>query len=566
MGIKSKQRCLCLASILLGAWIPEACVSYSSGCLGCESHEQWMARCGCVYNDNIEKEKRSNIFKQNVARIEAFNNKANNEKPYKLAVNVFADVTNEEFKVSRETDSGATCVPNKQPLPEKIRIFAWRAAKNLLPSAENLWKRKVIQEPVCQRCNNKLETVFHALVGCKVVQKIWKITRFEDDLKDCVDQDMLSLLIGLKLRMSNVDIEMLVSILWMIWNARNKWIFKKVKESPQVIVSKAEAVLEAFRRTQIPAATHIGKQSSPMLTAWNPPQKGFYKVNVDATTNSEKQIAGLGAVIRDENGNVIAAAIKVSKFYGDVCFAEAEAVEWGLQVARNASIESLIVESDAQEIVKLVNTNRGCRSEIFWTISDVQNMLKNFSSVCVQYANRSCNAIAHSLAKLALEMLETIGVDGKCNTKAEANNAPKINGYEDVSANSKTALMKVVANQRVSVAIDVGGFAFQFYSSGVFTGACGIDLDHGITRAIFRIRPFPKYEALEEYLIRLYLNLPLGVTVVGYGVADDGTKYWLVKNSWGSSWGEEGYIRTQKDVDAKEGLCGIAMQGSYPTA
>ncbi|KAH9758687.1 hypothetical protein KPL71_016758 [Citrus sinensis] len=292
-------------------------------------------------------------------------------------------------------------------LPEKIRIFTWRAAKNLLPSAENLWKRKVIQEPVCHFCNNKLETVFHALMGCKVVQKIWKITRFEDDLKDCVDQDILSLLIGLKLRRSNDDLELLVSILWVIWNARNKWIFKRVKESPQVTVYKAEAVLEAFRRTQIPAATHIDKQRSPMLKAWNPPQKGFYKVNVGAATNSEKQIAGLGAVIRDEDGNVIAAAVKVSKFYGDVCFAEAEAVEWGLQVARNACIESLIVESDAKEIVKLVNNNRGYRSEILWTISEVQKMLKSFSSVCVQYANRSCNAIAHSLAKLALEMLET---------------------------------------------------------------------------------------------------------------------------------------------------------------
>lgn len=117
MGIKSKQRCLCLASnsILLGAWIPQAWVSRTlQDASGYESHEQWMARCGCVYNDNIEKEKRSNIFKQNVARIEAFNNKANNEKPYKLAVNVFADITNEEFKVSRETDSGATCVPNKR--------------------------------------------------------------------------------------------------------------------------------------------------------------------------------------------------------------------------------------------------------------------------------------------------------------------------------------------------------------------------------------------------------------------------------------------------------------------
>ncbi|KAH9708382.1 hypothetical protein KPL70_012867 [Citrus sinensis] len=274
-------------------------------------------------------------------------------------------------------------------LPEKIKIFAWRAVKNLLLLVENLWKMKVIQEPLCQFCNKKLETIFHALVGCKVVKKIWKITRFEDDLKDSVDQDMLSLLIGLKLRRSKDDIELLVTILWMIWNARNGWIFKGVKDGPQVTVSKAEA-------------------SSSKLKAWNPPQIGYFKVNVDAATNSEKQIAGLGAVIRDEAGNVIDAAVKVSKFYGDVFIAEAEAIKWGLQLAGNVCIEYLIVESDAQEVVKLVNNSRGCRSEIFWTISEVQRVLKSFSSVCVQYTHRSCNAIAHSLAKLALEKLETI--------------------------------------------------------------------------------------------------------------------------------------------------------------
>ncbi|KAK4268180.1 hypothetical protein QN277_024868 [Acacia crassicarpa] len=125
------------------------------------------------------------------------------------------------------------------------------------------------------------------------------------------------------------------------------------------------------------------------------------------------------------------------------------------------------------------------------------------------------------------------GIDGTCNAN-EDNHVATINGYEDVPANSEQALQNAVANHPVSVAIETSGSDFQFYQSGIFTGSCGTKLDHG-------------------------------VTVVGYGVSDD-TEYWLVKNSWGIEWGEEGYIRIQRNVDAEEGLCGIAMRASYPTA
>ncbi|RDX84120.1 hypothetical protein CR513_34880 [Mucuna pruriens] len=115
----------------------------------------------------------------------------------------------------------------------------------------------------------------------------------------------------------------------------------------------------------------------------------------------------------------------------------------------------------------------------------------------------------------------------------ESEPAVSIDGHENVPKNNEAALLKVVANQPVSVAIDAGGFDLQFYSEGVFTGECGTGLDHG-------------------------------VAIVGYGKTQDGTKYWIVKNSWGSEWGEKGYIRMQRGISDKKGLCGIAMEASYP--
>ncbi|KAJ4959829.1 hypothetical protein NE237_019739 [Protea cynaroides] len=123
--------------------------------------------------------------------------------------------------------------------------------------------------------------------------------------------------------------------------------------------------------------------------------------------------------------------------------------------------------------------------------------------------------------------------DGTCDKLKTRTPAVKINGHHDVPAYNEKALMKAVANQPVSVAIEASGYGFQFYSKGVFSGSCGTQLDHG-------------------------------VAIVGYGTELDGMKYWIVKNSWGSSWGEKGYIRMQRSIKAKHGLCGIAMEASYP--
>ncbi|XP_010939512.2 senescence-specific cysteine protease SAG39 [Elaeis guineensis] len=125
--------------------------------------------------------------------------------------------------------------------------------------------------------------------------------------------------------------------------------------------------------------------------------------------------------------------------------------------------------------------------------------------------------------------------DGTCDTNKASSSVATISGYENVPANDESSLLQAVSKQPVSVGIDGGGKDFQYYSSGIFTGACATDMDHA-------------------------------VTAIGYGKAKDGTKYWLLKNSWGTTWGEKGYMRLQRDVGASEGLCGIAKLASYPTA
>merc|ERR1711953_1281230 len=117
--------------------------------------------------------------------------------------------------------------------------------------------------------------------------------------------------------------------------------------------------------------------------------------------------------------------------------------------------------------------------------------------------------------------------DGSC--KSSFTTAiPKggVTGYKDVSASSQ-ALMSALNQQPVSVAVEADQTAFQRYSGGIVTSGCGTNLDHGVLAA-------------------------------GY---DSEQGYFLVKNSWGASWGDNGYLK----IGTSGNVCGIHSEPSYPT-
>ncbi|KAL5997860.1 hypothetical protein ACLOJK_008792 [Asimina triloba] len=127
------------------------------------------------------------------------------------------------------------------------------------------------------------------------------------------------------------------------------------------------------------------------------------------------------------------------------------------------------------------------------------------------------------------------GQDGTCNIQKEETKVVTIDGYEDV-AQTDSALLCAVVKQPISVGIDGSSIDFQLYTGGIYDGDCSSnpdDIDHA-------------------------------VLVVGYA-SQGSIDYWIVKNSWGTDWGIDGYIYIERNTNLEYGVCAINAMASYPT-
>ena len=178
-----------------------------------------------------------------------------------------------------------------------------------------------------------------------------------------------------------------------------------------------------------------------------------------------------------------------------------------------------------QELVDCDNLSNGGRGHGCngGLMDDVFNWVNKKGGQCSESAYPYVSGVTQTAGTCAMS---------KCTVVANT----KPSNYVDVQVNSDSALMTAIAQQPVAIAIEADQKSFQLYTSGVFTGTCGTNLDHG-------------------------------VGLVGYS-----SDYYILRNSWGSSWGNQGYMylgkgndpATGKPYNNGAGQCGVLMEASYP--
>jgi hypothetical protein len=219
----------------------------------------------------------------------------------------------------------------------------------------------------CPRCTTKLETINHTFMECPFSRKIWfgfnLNIKFPDhpvyDFKDWLKHIIL-----------NTDSETLiytVSVVYNLWFTRNKFIFEDSK-------SNAEDILDLIRRkvhdyktcnTINQAAetmmhnqmtSHNRHQQSRAVT-WRKSDKNIFKINTDVNLSEEKTW-GLGALCRDESGEVFAAATWHMEGFNEPAVAEAYGIYLALEFTADCGFMEVTFESDCEQLIRILNDKK----------------------------------------------------------------------------------------------------------------------------------------------------------------------------------------------------------------
>ena len=135
-------------------------------------------------------------------------------------------------------------------MPNKIKVFGWRACHNILPTRDNLVRRKILEDDGRILCSRMAETGIHALWECVGVKDVWSSSMIRLQKCDQGQQDVLQLFQELMERLSTAKFELFLVQSWLIWNQRNTVVHGGKLKDLRWLNKRAKEYLEDFHQAQ----------------------------------------------------------------------------------------------------------------------------------------------------------------------------------------------------------------------------------------------------------------------------------------------------------------------------
>lgn len=319
----------------------------------------------------------------------------------------------ERLRNSRGSSSDAEMVDKRWrniwdlEVPGVVKLFLWKAASNLLPTKQNLFKRKIVQEPSCPICQGEEESVIHALWECKAANDIWTDKRSLVQKWSCKETDFMKLWEKLMARLNMTQLEEMAILFRRVWLRRNEYVFEEKLSCPRKVFTSAMEGLEGYRNSK-----GVQRQEVHSVSAeenrhiWQVPKADYVKVNWNASLDLKRKRMGMGIVIRDEKGEALVAACDQKKHVQDPLVAECHALWKALELCNELNFQKVMLEGDAKNIVSAVNSEEEDLSCVGFIVDDIRSVFRNRPNWSLHFAHRERNIVAHTLAKEALKFEE----------------------------------------------------------------------------------------------------------------------------------------------------------------
>ena len=172
-------------------------------------------------------------------------------------------------------------------VPNKIKNLVWRACRNSQSTKENLVRRTIIDNPICDRCKLVLESSLHALWSCGELDVVWE----DDSQWQCrrnhtfVDfKELLSWLIT-----NQQDLELFSTLAWLIWTQRNQTRLNKSNINSHLLAATIKELVAEFTQ-MVPLSPYPCLATNSTQTRQHPPTQGMVKLTVMGLQSEIKKI------------------------------------------------------------------------------------------------------------------------------------------------------------------------------------------------------------------------------------------------------------------------------------